>query len=49
MKNINSNYYLDRMGTPEKVENLICFFRAELFSHTKGDQITLEDIQTHAI
>lgn len=47
-QNINSNYPLGRMGTPEEVSNVICFLGSELSSLVNGAQITVDGGQTHA-
>ena len=47
-QNINSNYPLGRMGTPEEVSNVICFLVSELASLVNGAQITVDGGQTRA-
>jgi 3-oxoacyl-[acyl-carrier protein] reductase len=46
--NVNKNFPLGRMGTPEEVANVICFLCSDLASLVNGAQITVDGGQTRA-
>jgi 3-oxoacyl-[acyl-carrier protein] reductase len=47
-QNLDKNFPMGRMGTPEEVANVICFLGSDLASLVNGAQITVDGGQTHA-
>jgi len=47
-QNLDKNFPMGRMGTPEEVANVICFLCSDLASLINGSQITVDGGQTRA-